>query len=170
MGLSSSDQKSSQTGSTTATYGYQAPPSTPALDKLSAAKFEVDPGLHAQYSTLRNRLKSGFNNPLGPDYSPEVRDAIIRSGDERLGEEEANAYRGGQFDVNKLNYSRDATVAGMSAPQLVQTGGTSSGTGTVSQSPSIMSGVMQGAAAAAPLSMSLAITFTTLFMVLSRGV
>lgn len=153
MGLSSSDQKSSQTGSTTATYGYQTPPTTPALEKLSAAKFEVDPGLHAQYSTLRNRLKAGFNNPLGADYSPEVRDAIMRSGEENLGRDEANANRSGQFDVNRLNYSRDATVAGMSAPQLVQTGGTSTGTGTVTQNPSIMSGIMQGAAAAAPLSL-----------------
>lgn len=90
---------------------------------------------------------------MGADYSPEVRDAIIRTGDENLGRDEANAYRSGQFDVDKLNYSRDATVAGMSAPTLVQTGGTSTGSGTVSQSPSIASGLMQGAAAAAPLSM-----------------
>lgn len=153
MGLSDSKQKQTTTGATTATYDYKTPPTTPALDKLASTQFQVDPGLHAQYSTLRNRLKSGFNNPLGANYNPEVRDAIIRSGDEQLGQDEANAYRGGQFDVNKLNYSRDATVAGMSAPTLVQTGGTSSGTGTTVQSQSPVSGIIQGAAAAAPLSM-----------------
>lgn len=131
------------------------PPSTPALDKLAGAKFEVDPGLSAQYGKLRSDLKSGFNNPLGADYNPEVRDAIIRSGNEQLGQQEAQAYRGGTADVNKLNYARDATVAGMSAPQLTQTGGTSSGTnsGTVVQSQSPVSGIISGAAAAAPLSM-----------------
>src|SRR6185369_11190275 len=98
------------------------------IAKLSGAKFEVDPGLHAQYGQLRSQLKSGFNNPLGANYSPEVRDAIIRSGEERLGQQEAEAYRGGQYDANRLGYSRDVTVAGMSQPQLTQTGGTTTGT------------------------------------------
>lgn len=153
MGLSDSKQKQTSNNVSTTSYDYKTPPTTPALTKLADTKFEVDPGLHAQYSSLRNRLKSGFNNPLGADYNPEVRDAIIRSGEENLGQQEAEAYRGGQFDANRLGYSRDTTVAGMSAPNLVQTGGTNAGTGTITQSQSPISGIISGAAAAAPLSM-----------------
>jgi hypothetical protein len=151
--LSDSKQKQTSNNTSTNTYGWQTPPATPALDKLAGSKFEVDPGLHAQYSTLRNRLKSGFSNPTGANYSPEVQDAMLRSGEERLGQDEAQAYRGGQFDVNKLNYSRDATVAGMQAPQLTQTGSSNSGSGTITQSQSPVSGILSGAAAVAPLSM-----------------
>jgi hypothetical protein len=155
MGISSSSQKTNSisTGATTATYGYQTPPTTPAVTKLAGAKFEVDPGLHAQYGKLRSKLKSGFNNPLGANYSPEVRDAIIRSGEERLGRDEAEAYRGGQYDANRLGYSRDVTVAGMSQPQLVQTGGTTSGTssGTVQQNPAWGPGVLSAATGIAPV-------------------
>lgn len=157
MGLSDSKQKStgSQSGATTASYDYKTPPTTPALAKLADAKFEVDPGITAQYSNLRSRLKSGFNNPLGANYSPEVRDAMLRSGEERLGQDEAQAYRGGQYDVNRLNYSRDATVAGMSQPQLVNTGSTSSGTssGTITQSTSPVGAILNAGASVAPLSL-----------------
>lgn len=157
MGISSSEQKSNSTstGTTTRNYGWQTPPTSPALAKLAGAKFEVDPGLHAQYGQLRSQLKSGFNNPLGANYSPEVRDAIIRSGSERLGQQESEAYRGGQFDVNRLNYGRDVAVAGMSQPVLTDTGGTTSGqsSGTVTQSQAWGPAVLSAAAGAAPMSL-----------------
>lgn len=131
------------------------PPTTAALTKLADTKFQVDPGLTAQYGKARSDLKSSFSNPLGANYNPEVRDAIIRSGEERLGQDEANAFRGGQYDVNRLNYARDSTVAGMSQPSLVQTGGTSSGTssGTITQTPSPWGGIASAAGAVAPLSL-----------------
>lgn len=153
MGLSDSRQKQSSTGATTTSYGWQTPPTTPALEKLAGTKFEVDPGLHAQYGALRNQLKSGFSNPMGANYSPEVRDAMLRSGSERLGQQEAQAYRGGQYDANKLGFARDSAVAGMSAPTLTQTGGTSTGSGTITQSQSPVSLGISAAGALAPLSM-----------------
>lgn len=153
MGISSSSQKQNSTGATTSSYDYKTPPISPALQKLSESKFDVDPGLHAQYGRLRNELKSGFNNPLGANYSSEVRDAIIRSGNERLGQQEAEAYRGGESDVNRLNYARDSTVAGMQQPQLVQTSGTSTGSGTITQNPAWGPQALSAASSVAPLSM-----------------
>lgn len=52
----------------------------------------------------------------------------MRSARERLGRDKAQAYREGQFDVNKLNYGKNLAVAGMTAPRMAQTGSTSSGT------------------------------------------
>lgn len=72
---------------------------------------------------------------------------------ERLGRDEANAYRQGQFDVNRLGYGRDVAVAGMTAPQLTQTGSSSTGQGTVSQSQSPFATIASVGAAAAPLSL-----------------
>lgn len=65
--------------------------------------------------------------------------------------------RQGTYDVNKLNYGRDLSVAGLTAPQLTQTGssGTQSGTqqGTVVQSQSPWATVAQIGASAAPMSL-----------------
>jgi hypothetical protein len=132
-------------------WGYKTPPTTPAVEKLASDQFEVDPGLKYQYQDLKTRLRSGFDNPMGAAYNPTVKEAMIREGEEQLGQQEAQAYRQGQYDVNKLGYGRDVTVAGMTAPQLVQEGGTSKGTMTQSQSP--WGAIAQGAATAAPMSM-----------------
>lgn len=161
MGLSDKKQtqQSTQTqqSQTQNQYGWQTKPSTPDLDNLRNQKFEVDPGLSAQYGRQRQQLEHGFNQPTGAYYSPQVKDAMLRSGRERLGQQEAEAYRGGQFDKNKLDYSRNLAVAGMSDPVLTQTGSSSTGTGsssgTVKQSESPWGTIAQVGAAAAPMSL-----------------
>ena len=80
-------------------------------------------------------MNRSFASPTGAYLSPQVRDAQMRSGTERLGQEQAQAEREGQFDVNKLNYGKNLAVAQMSQPNLVQTGGSQQGTTTQSQSP-----------------------------------
>lgn len=116
-------------------------------------KFEVDPGLATQYADQRAQVRKGFNNPLGAYYNPQVKESMQRASDERLGQEEAQAFRGGQFDVNRLNYSKQAALAGMTAPQLTQTGSSSSGTGTINQSTNPTGSILSAGAALAPLSM-----------------
>lgn len=153
IGLSGSSQKQNTNNTTANSYGWQANPGSADIDKLRSAQFEVDPGLSAQYGQLRNDMKRSFASPTGAYLSPQVRDAQMRSGQERLGRDEANAFRSGQFDVNRLNYGRDAAVAGMTAPTLTQTGSNSTGSGTVTQTPSAMSTATGMAGALAPLSL-----------------
>ncbi len=161
MGLSDKKQEtkqaSTQSGQATNTYGYQTPPTTPDLDRLRDQQFEVDPGLSAQYGRQRRELESSFNQPTGAFYPPQVRDAILRSGRERLGQQEAEAMRGGQFDKNKLDFARNSTVAGMTAPVLTQTGsqtsGTSTGNSTVTQSENPTGAIVKTAASLAPMSL-----------------
>jgi hypothetical protein len=153
MGLSGSSQKQNTNNATTSTYGYQTPPSTPDIDKLRNTQFEVDPGIAAQYGRQRNDLRSSFQQPTGAFLSPQVRDAQLRSGMERLGRDEAQASREGTFDKNRLEYGRNSAVAGLTAPQLTQTGSTSSGSGTITQNPSPFSTALGVGSALAPLSL-----------------
>lgn len=153
IGLSDKTQKSTGTSQTTASYDYKTPPSTPALDTLKSRTFEIDPGIAAQYGKQRSDLKSSFHQPNGAFLPPAVRDAQMRSGNERLGMQQAQAEREGQYDVNKLNYGRDLAVAGMSAPQLVQSGSSGSQSGTTIQSQNPVGGIAQFGASVAPLSL-----------------
>lgn len=149
MGLSDKTQKS--TGSTTSSYGWQTPPTTPALEKLAGTQFQVDPTIGARAGEAQRTLQNSFNNPVGGFTTPAMRDAMMRSGSRELMQRSGEETRAGQYDVNKLNYGRDLAVAGMSAPTLTQTGGTSQGTVTQGSNP--VGGVLQGAASLAPLSM-----------------
>lgn len=129
------------------------PPSTPALDTLRNQTFEIDPGIAAQYGRARSDLNRSFATPTGGYVAPQVADMQRQSGMERLGRDQAQAEREGQFDVNKLNYSRNLAVAGQSAPQLVQTGTTGQQQGTVTTSQSPWAAIGGAAAQAAPLSL-----------------
>lgn len=153
MGLSSSKQEQKSNNAVQNTYGYETPPETADFTKLREQQFEVDPGLAAQYGRQRADLNKSFAQPLGGYLSPQVRDAQMRSGQERLGRDEADAMRGGQFDKNKLDFARNTTVAGLTAPTMVQRGSTSQGSGTVTQTPSAMSTATGVAGALAPLSL-----------------
>jgi len=149
IGLSDKSQKS--TGTSTVNYDYKLPPSTPALDKLRSRTFEIDPGIGAQYGAQRQNFLRSFKSPTGAFLSPQVRDMQQTSGLERLGQEQAQAEREGQYDVNKQNYARDVAVAGFEQPQLVNTGGSQSG--TVNQSTSPWGSILSAGAQAAPLSL-----------------
>jgi len=141
MGLSDQKQESKGKTATTSTaqYGWKAPPTTASLDKLRTQQFEIDPGIAAQYGQARHELEHSFNQPAGAYLPKQVQQQQLQSGKERLGRDEAQAMRQGQYDVNKLNYSRDLAVAGMDAPTLTQdrsdSSGTSSGTVVQSESP-----------------------------------
>lgn len=92
-------------------------------------------------------------SPTGGYVTPAIRDAIQRSGQRNLMQDASQATREGAGDVNKLNFARNSAVAGMTAPTLTQTGSSSTGSGTVTQSESPFKTALNVAGAAAPLSM-----------------
>lgn len=63
--------------------------------------------------------------------------------------------REGQFDVNRLNQSKDLALAGLTRPILTQTGSTSqsSGTGQVTQGQNPFGTILSTGAQMAPLSL-----------------
>jgi hypothetical protein len=85
--------------------------------------------------------------------APQVADMQRQSGMERLGRDQAQAEREGAYDVNRLNFARNQSVAGMTAPQLVQTGTSGQQQGTVQQSQSPWGTIASAGAQAVPLSL-----------------
>ncbi len=90
---------------------------------------------------------------MGGFVSPQVQAMQLESGRERLGRDQAQAQREGQYDVNKLNYARDVAVAGQSAPVFAQTGSTGTQKGKTVQSESPLGEITKFAASAAPVSL-----------------
>lgn len=131
-------QSGSQNFNTANTYGWQETPDTKDIEAFRNWKPQVDPGLSYQYGNARNKLRSSFINPLGGYATPQMQDALQRSGERALNQDEAQAYRGGQYDVNNQRSGQLGMLAGLTAPRLTQTGssgsGTSSGTTNTSQS------------------------------------
>lgn len=77
----------------------------------------------------------------------------MRSERRELGQQAGQQAREGQFDVNRLNQSKNLAMASLTRPILTQTGSSSSGTGTVKQSESPWATIAQVGAQAAPLSL-----------------
>lgn len=151
--MSDKKQTTKQTGSTTSTYGYQPGASSPDIDAYRDADFDIDPSIGHRLGEKERQLKDSFVSPTGGYVTPQIKDAILRSGQRNLMQDASQATREGQFDVNKLKLAQKAGVAGMTAPVLTQTSGTSSGTGTVSQSENPLGTVAKVAGAVAPISL-----------------
>jgi hypothetical protein len=117
------------------------------VQALRDYKAPLDPGISYQFSRLRKGLEQGFNDPLGGSYAPQVQDAIIRSGESDLGQQEAEANRQGQYQSNLMDQGRLSQLAEMTAPRTATSTGTStgtqSGTGTMTQTPSALSTASQ---------------------------
>ena len=131
-----STNTSTNTGTSTSTVGE-----TQDIANLRGFKAKIDPGIAHQYSRLRKQVEQGFNDPLGGYYAPQVRDAITRSSQSQLGQQEAEANRQGQYQVDAMDLGRLSDLANLTAPRTT-TGtstGTQTGTGSVTNTPSWMS-------------------------------
>jgi hypothetical protein len=128
----------SQTGSSTSTNTPAA--NTPDINRLRDQQFQVDPSIGYRVGGAIRRMQSSFNNPLGGYATPAMKDAIMRTNERQLLESGSQAMREGQQDVNQMDYSRNALLAGLTQP-TTQTGqsnqsGTSSQTGNITGSTS----------------------------------
>lgn len=131
-----STNTSTNTGTSTSSVGE-----TQDIANLRGFKAKIDPGIAYQFSRLRKGVEQGFQDPLGGYYAPQVKDAITRSSQASLGQQEAEANRQGQYQVDAMDQGRLSQLAELTAPRTT-TGtstGTSTGTGTVTNTPSWMS-------------------------------
>lgn len=165
MGLSDRKQTTAQTqsstsqGSTANQYGFQNVPDTPDIIAARNDRAQADPSIGFRAAEKERQLNESFDNPMGGFVTPQIRDAIRRSGQRELFQQAGQQAREGQFDVNRLNQSKNLALAGLTRPILTQTGststGSSTGTGssTVRQSESPWGTIAQVGAQAAPLSL-----------------
>ncbi len=153
MGLSDKKQVSTQTGQTQNQYGWQQTPDTPDLIRARSDSAQIDPSIGYRAAEKERQLSDSFVSPTGGYVTPQIRDAILRSGRREIGQQAGEQAREGAFDVNRLNQSRNLALAGLTRPTLTQTGSSSSGTGTVTQSQSPWATALQVGAQAAPMSL-----------------
>jgi hypothetical protein len=152
-----SKQKTNQTQNTsfnnTSTYGYQPGAESEDINKLRDFKFSKDPGIGYAFSHAKQDLKDSYNNPIGGFYSPNMRDSQIRAGLATLGQQEAQANSEAGQQLQGAEYGKRATVAGLTAPRLVQQSSSGTGTGAqqgvTQQSPDILGALIGGAASGA---------------------
>lgn len=113
----------------TNTHSYMAPPKTPEVAKLETMKAVADPSISYQYGKQRNAYMNSWNNPLGAASSAASRDAAARVTNQALAQDEGQALEQSQYNADNANFGRQATVAGFTQPNLVQTGGTQTQSG-----------------------------------------
>lgn len=150
-----SKQSSTQNQSynNTSSYGYQPGASSGDIDTLRNFDFSVDPSIASNFAAARNRIANTFNSPTGGSYTPQMRDAILRSSNRDLGQQAAETHSAAYNQNQGARFGQKATVASMTAPKFVQTGGSGTGSGAsttvMSQPllPDIISGAAMGASA-----------------------
>lgn len=113
-------------------YGWMAPDSWGDLDAYRNFDFNnalgdqlLAPELERQFATTARDLKTSYASPYGSEMGAEERQQGYRDSLERLNESRAGATEQASFDRSRLlaqlEAQRKAQIAGMTAPQLVNT-------------------------------------------------
>ena len=122
-------KKTTTTQTSNNTYGWQTPPTTPAVQELQTmVQKGSDPSIPYFFAQQREDLDNSFQNPLGAYTTSAVRDAASRTANERFGMAQSEAIKASNYSSNNQAFGQQSTIAGLTSPQLVQTGGTQSGT------------------------------------------
>lgn len=143
-------------------YGEYVPSSTADIEAFRGWKPQIDPGLSYQYGNARNNLRKSLISPTSGYRTAAMDDAIMRSGERSLNQDEAQAFRNATYDQNSLRAGQLGSLAALTKPQLVNTSstgvssgtssgnmtGSMSGTGTVTQSGGLLDSLIGGAATA----------------------
>jgi hypothetical protein len=102
--------------------------SSPDIDTLRNTQFRVDPTIAFRQAAGQRQLQRTLDNPAGGYRTPAMRDALLLQGQRELGEQAGMESRAGQYDVNNQTYGKNLAVAGLTAPPLVQSGSSYTGT------------------------------------------
>lgn len=147
--------KSKHKDTTTATYGYQTPPTTQAQSDYDAwahgtAFTQPDPSIGYNFGAARQHEADSFDDPWaqGAQMSPELRAARHYAATQQLDQAQGQAYREDAQQRRTGQGLALATSAAAHAPQLVQTGGTSQGYSTTPWGPALIGAVGQAAGGA----------------------
>ncbi len=155
MNKKKTTQNTNQTQSynNTSSYGWQAPPDTADVQALRNFQFSADPSVGYAFGSAKSAIGNSFNNPLGGVYSPQMRDAILRGSLSDLAMKESQAKTEANQALQGQQFGQRAAVAGLTAPRLVQTGGSGTsagtGTGTTTQSGGLLGDLLVGGATGA---------------------
>lgn len=151
MGKKKAETKQTQSFNNTNSYGFMTPPDTGDIAALRDFKFNVDPSVGYAYGSAKNQIANTFNNPAGGNYTPQMRDAILRSQYAQLAQGEAGARSEAAQALQGQQFGQRAAVAGLTAPRMVQTGssGTGQSQGMTQQSGNLVESLISGGATVA---------------------
>lgn len=114
------------------TYEYVPTPVTPAVTEAQTVAQDmrktVNPRIRSAYAGMRQQQNESFDNPFGAYTTQAVRDASKRNSDLSLHQQEAQALTEADYMANATDFERQMALAQLTAPKLVQTGGTSTAT------------------------------------------
>lgn len=156
MGLS--DKKQTSSGTSNSAYSGTSSTSVPETEDIRTARAnraQIDPSIGYRLGEKERQLKDSFVNPAGGYTTPQIRDAIMRSGQRELASQAGQQTREGQYDVNRLNQSKDLALAGLTRGTSTTSAGSQTGTtsGTVKQSESPWGTIAGMGASLAPISL-----------------
>jgi hypothetical protein len=126
-GQSRGTSEGSYEGQTGTQYGWQQMPDTPDISRLRDFEFASDPSSPYRFARARQDLDRITNNPYGAYTTPAVRDAQMRTGSMNLTQQAGQTAAEENAVLRGLQYGQRSNVAQLTAPRLVQTGTTSSG-------------------------------------------
>jgi len=105
----------------TNTPGWSAPPSTQATQNLQGMVNQgvaYDVPIRNSYARAQQNLSRSYQNPLGAFTTADVRDKSMRSQQNDLSQSEGIDLSNAAQQNAQGQFSRQATVAGLTAPQM----------------------------------------------------
>lgn len=143
--------KSKTQQKSTNTFSHVTPPETAAQrafdEHVRTAYDTPDPTIPYTFANMRENVSNRLDNPFGHNYSPEVAEAMRYSQIGMIDQAQGQANREDAYNRRMAKTQGLAASAQMRAPQLVQTGGTS----TTTHNPGMGNIIMQGISAGASL-------------------
>jgi hypothetical protein len=135
--------KQTQTVQQANTYAWQQTPSTQEIEDFKKWTPQIDPAIGYRYGQAENAIRDTYDNPLGAYETAQTRGAGLRANIKGLNQEKGEAFREAYGGVNAQRMGQLGMLAELTAPRLVQSGGTQ--TGTTQQSNNLL-GPLIGAA------------------------
>lgn len=158
--MTKSKTSTTSTGSQSSQYsnqfGWAEAPINAQMQRViddANAPAHADPSTMHRFAAAEEQLDRSYNDPFGAATSPDVREKAQRSGHLTLTRERDKAMREGEFEANQVKFGQRLAAAGLTQQQLINTGGTSSGSQQGHQDttsrPSTFSMITQGIGAGA---------------------
>jgi hypothetical protein len=144
--------KTSTNQAYTSTYDWKSAPVNAQMQgviDLANKPVSVDPSTQQRYGEMEEQVDRSIDDPFGPATSPDVRAKARLSRVLTIRRDRDKAMREGYADAENTSFARKSAAAALTMPQLVQSGGTNTGTQNTTQNPGWMSYVTQGIGAAA---------------------
>lgn len=140
--MGSRDQKSSST--TNYTGSWQAPPTTPELQRLEAWQPDqtlLNSGIAADFSNAEQSLQESTGGYNGATFNPNERAMMLKTGMADISQQRANALSDANRQRNLIQLGQYDTAARLAAPQYITTGAQ---TQNVQQAPSLLGSIITG--------------------------